>query len=294
MRDYSKVSGVFWTRGTGKSLRGDIEAQLVALYLMTSPHANMIGVFSLPIGYIQIDTGLPFEGASKGLQRLVEGGFCSYDEAYETVFVHEMANYQIGASLKATDNRVKDIQKQYENLPESLIKSKFFEKYSTAFCLKNGSPLEAPYQAPTKPVTGAVTGAVTETGTESVTVTTGENNLASPKNGDSGCGDGGSGLFISDLASKVLTALKDEVKVLDTNDKNPDFMELIALGLTVQDFLDAANSVNDSSKRRFNYVLKVARTRFEIKSKASSSTTKTGANDDWTKNISVGTDGKIS
>lgn len=94
-----------------------------------------------------------------------------------------------------------------------------------------------------------------------------------------------------DLASKILTALRDEVKVLDTNDKNPDFIELITLGLSVQDFLDAANSVNDSSKRRFNYILKVARSRHEVKSKSSS--TKNGDDDDWTKNIRIGPDGKI-
>ncbi|HEY0268071.1 MAG TPA: hypothetical protein VGC12_02435, partial [Methyloradius sp.] len=62
MRDYSKVSGAFWTGKTGKSIRRDMETQIVAMYLMTSPHANMIGVFSLPVGYIQIDTGLTFEG----------------------------------------------------------------------------------------------------------------------------------------------------------------------------------------------------------------------------------------
>jgi hypothetical protein len=293
MRDYSKVSGAFWTRGTGKSLRGDMETQIVALYLMTSPHANMIGVFNLPIGYIQIDTGLSFEGASKGLAKLIEGGFCSYDEVNEAVFVHEMANYQIGAALKATDNRVKDIQKQYENLPESHIKSKFYDKYSQAFCLKNISPSEAPYEAPTKPVTVTVTGAVSETGTETGTATTGENNIASPNSGDGGNG-GGDDLFNSVLASKVLTALRDEVKVLDTYDKNPDFIELIALGLTVQDFLDAANSVNDDSKRRFNYVLKVAKTRHEAKMKSTPVKSKNKSDKGWVPEINVGANGRIS
>lgn len=290
MRDYSKVSGAFWTRGTGKSLRGDMETQIVALYLMTSPHANMIGVFNLPIGYIQIDTGLSFEGASKGLAKLIEGGFCSYDEVNEAVFVHEMANYQIGAALKATDNRVKDIQKQYESLPESHIKSKFYDKYSQAFCLKNISPSEAPYEAPTKPVTVTVTG--TGAVTETETVTTGEKNIASPNSGN-GSG-GGDDLFNSDLASKIITALRGEVKVLDTNDKNPDFIELIALGLTVQDFLDAANSVNDDSKRRFNYVLKVARTRHEAKTKSTPAKSKSKSDKGWVPEINVSANGRIS
>lgn len=160
MRDYSKVSGSFWTRGTGKSLRGDMETQIVALYLMTSPHANMIGVFNMPLGYIQIDTGLSIEGALKGLKKLVQGGFCTYDEQNEIVFVHEMATYQIGEELKPADNRVKDIQKQYDNLPASLIKQGFFTKYAKAFCLVKTEKTTSPSKAPSKPEAG------TEAGTE--------------------------------------------------------------------------------------------------------------------------------
>ena len=48
MRDYGKVSPGFWIGETGKALRGDMEAQIVALYLMTSPHATMTGVYHCP------------------------------------------------------------------------------------------------------------------------------------------------------------------------------------------------------------------------------------------------------
>jgi len=158
VRDYSKVSGSFWTGKTGKLLRGNVEAQLTALYLMTSPHANMIGVFYCPIGYIHLDSGLSIEGATKGLQSLVEGGFCTYDHDSDTVFVHEMAKFQIGDALKPTDNRVKDIQKQYDNLPDGLLKQGFFDKYSQAFCLIQSVEKESPSQAPSKPETGAGAG----------------------------------------------------------------------------------------------------------------------------------------
>lgn len=105
-------------------------------------------------------------------------------------------------------------------------------------------------------------------------------------------GDGNGGGFSesSDLASRALTALREQGKILDINNLNPDFIELITLGLTVQDFLDAVNSINDSSKRKFNYVLKVAKTRYEAKAKLSSK-----KNDgDWTPEINIGPDGKIS
>ena len=163
MRDYSKVSSVFWTGKTGKSLRGDMQAQVIAMYLLTSPHANMIGVFRCPIIYMAHETGSPIEGASKGLQTLVEGGFCSYDEDEELVWVHNMAKHQIGDELAAADKRVKSIQKQYENLPECRIKQGFYEKYKAAFNLakngKNTKPLPSPSEAPSKPGTGTGAGA---------------------------------------------------------------------------------------------------------------------------------------
>lgn len=164
MRDYSKVSGTFWTGKTGKALRGDFQTQVVAMYLMTSPHANMIGVFHCPILYIAHETGSPIEGATKGLHRLCEEAFCTYDEDTEMVWVHEMAKFQIDEQLKHNDRRVLGVQKLYDAMPPSRIKSGFFEKYASAFLLvdntKKKKPLTSTLKAPTKPE------AETEAGTE--------------------------------------------------------------------------------------------------------------------------------
>jgi hypothetical protein len=168
MRDYSKVSGSFWTGKTGKSMRGNLQTQIVALYLMTSPHANMIGVFNCPVEYIAHETGSPLEGAMQGLEKLQKDGFCTFDGETDTVWVHEMAKFQIGDELKPTDNRVKDIQKQYSALPEGLIKKGFFDKYSAAYNLvkkvEGKKPPRSPSKAPSKPEAG--TGAEAGTGTE--------------------------------------------------------------------------------------------------------------------------------
>ncbi|MUS39582.1 hypothetical protein DIQ11_19200, partial [Acinetobacter baumannii] len=135
MRDYGKVSPHFWTGTTGKKLRQTPEGLIVAMYLMTSPHANMLGLYYIPLLYIAHETGLGFEGASKGLQRACEAGFCSYDEATETVWVHEMARFQVAESLKPADNRCKNVQKEYDSLPSSPYLSSFFDKYAQAFCM---------------------------------------------------------------------------------------------------------------------------------------------------------------
>lgn len=163
MRDYGKVSPRFWTGGTGKSLRGEMEAQVVALYLMTSPHANMIGVYHLPMLYLAHETGLSLEGASKGLQRCIDSGFCTYDADAETVFVTEMAAHQVGEELKPNDNRTKSIQKQYEGIAEQALKAAFLARYGSAFGLESapkGKGLGRGSKAPTKPETetGAETG----------------------------------------------------------------------------------------------------------------------------------------
>ena len=69
MRDYAKVSPHFWVGKTGKQLKKNPEALVVAMYLMTNPHANMLGLYYMPQMFIAHETGLTLEGASKGLQR---------------------------------------------------------------------------------------------------------------------------------------------------------------------------------------------------------------------------------
>ena len=162
MRDYGKVSAQFWVGKTGRALRGNHEAQLVALYLMTSPHSNMIGVYHCPLQYVAYETGLPLEGASKGLQRLIEGRFCTYDFESETVWVHEMAKFQIGDALKAGDNQCKSIQKAVDNIAENGIRLAFHGRYAEAFHLTEIvdklKPLRRASKAPPKPGTGTGTG----------------------------------------------------------------------------------------------------------------------------------------
>ena len=127
-----------------KALRRSPEGVIVAMYLMTSPSSNMLGLFSQPVLYMAHETGLGLEGASKGLRDCVAAGFCSFDEASEFVWVHEMAKYQIANEIKASDNRCKGIQKDYDSLPDNPFLGPFFDRYSKAFHLTNRRGSEAP------------------------------------------------------------------------------------------------------------------------------------------------------
>ncbi|MFX4760411.1 hypothetical protein ABTB43_06360 [Acinetobacter baumannii] len=156
MREYGKVSPHFWTGSTGKKLRECPDSIVVAMYLMTCPHANMLGLYYMPLLYVAHETGLGLEGAKKGLKWACEAGFCSYDEVSEMVWVHEMARFQVAESLKPTDNRCKGIQKDYDSLPANPFLSSFYEKYATAFCMTNRregkGTLSLSNLAPSKPL----------------------------------------------------------------------------------------------------------------------------------------------
>lgn len=175
MRDYAKLGPTFWTGETGKALRRrGSEAVISALYLFSSPHSNMLGLYYQPIAYMGHETGLGEEGARKGLRHCIDVGLCSYDDDTEMVFVHEMAAWQIADSLSSGDNRCKGIQKDYDALPNCPYLEAFFDRYREAFHLKRrrSNPVkkqeveegayqgasEGGHQAPTKPGTGAGAG----------------------------------------------------------------------------------------------------------------------------------------
>lgn len=136
MRDYAKLAPTFWTGETGKALRkAGPEAVIVALYLVSSPHSNMLGLYYQPVLYMAHETGLGIEGASKGLHGCTACGFCSYDTDSEMVFVHEMARWQVADSLSEGDKRCKGLQKDYESLPANPFLGDFYDRYSGAFHL---------------------------------------------------------------------------------------------------------------------------------------------------------------
>ncbi len=171
VRDYAKISPQFWIGKTGKELRAaGHEAQLVALYLMSNPHANWLGLYYLPVAFIAHETGLTLEGALKGLRICIQVGFCSHDEQTEMVFVHGMASYQIGESLDLNDKKCKGIHREYEDLPDNPFLSMFYERYAKAFHLpkkrhfrpKNVSPSEGASVPPRSTETETETETATE------------------------------------------------------------------------------------------------------------------------------------
>ena len=149
MRKYSSITPKFWIWKTGRKLRGDISAKLVAAYLLSCPNNDMTGVFYCPLCQISAETGLPleapsvplpspFQGPLKGIREALETlqreDFAIYDYESEYVFVKKMALFQIAPELKPTDKRVTGIRTAIESMPDN-FKHLFIKEYNECFNL---------------------------------------------------------------------------------------------------------------------------------------------------------------
>ena len=156
MRDHATFKPTFWTRGTGKLLRGHPEAQIVATYLMTCASASMVGIYHLAVVTVAHETGLAIEAAWKGLRRCIEVGFCEYDEAEDLVFVPNLARHQVGDTLKPGDRRRIGVVRALKPFARHPFHAKFLDLYATAYGIEEdveAAPTVAPKQGPTKGLT---------------------------------------------------------------------------------------------------------------------------------------------
>lgn len=142
MRDYSKVSPRFWLGTTGRQLRAEgPDVQLVALYLVTAPNSNMIGLYAISTAAIANDTGLSSRKVQRALKRLGEIRFSEYDDHAQVVWVLEMARFQVSEkskdaeALKPEDKRCKGVQREYDLVPDNRMLAAFGEKYASRFHL---------------------------------------------------------------------------------------------------------------------------------------------------------------
>lgn len=145
MRSYATVPPTVWQTEL-KKLRGDPDAIAVHYFLTTSPSSNMIGVYPLPVIYLAHaiwgSSEGAYQGASKGLRRVVEAGIASYDEETEIVWVHEMSSTQVGPRLAPKDNKVSAVAKQLLMLPICPITLSFYGRFRDAYHLKDQIILE--------------------------------------------------------------------------------------------------------------------------------------------------------
>lgn len=137
MREYARVAPQFWTGDTGRQIRAlGPDAQRVALYLMTCPSSNMIGLYYLPVPTLAHEVGhVPPQGAREVLRSLEKAGFCFYDDVTEVVWVQEMARFQIADRLKPNDKQVAGIMAKLVEFKNNRFSEAFYGYYRERFNL---------------------------------------------------------------------------------------------------------------------------------------------------------------
>lgn len=132
-RDYATIRSSFWNGGTGKELRGDSEAQIVALYLLTCDSSCMSGIYKIALSTVSKETGVHLDMVYTIVKKLTLLGFLEFDDESDIVWVPNLPRYQVGASLKPTDKRrtaLIGLLKAYSHHPFVV---KFFDKYGETY-----------------------------------------------------------------------------------------------------------------------------------------------------------------
>lgn len=131
-----KISSQFWTGATGVKLReAPRDARLLALYLITNPNANDIGLYELPLHLIELHAGIGSDEALELLGHLGSLEFCSYDFVHDAVWVHEMCRHQYGEPLKANSKFIKEVTDELRAHITMPFARKFWLRYSRSMHL---------------------------------------------------------------------------------------------------------------------------------------------------------------
>lgn len=75
MREYGQVQSSFWQSNDAQGWSD--AGKLLAIYLLTGPHANGIGCYRCPDGYVMADLGWPQEKVADAFDELSRNGFAN-------------------------------------------------------------------------------------------------------------------------------------------------------------------------------------------------------------------------
>jgi hypothetical protein len=153
MRSYAQIVPQFWTGETGKQIRkSGRDVQVLALYLMTCPSSNMIGLYYLPLPVLCHELDMNEEGALKALRRVKEIDFAHYEPSEEVIWLPNMAKYQFGESLKVKDNRHKNVSQEAAKYSKSIFFKDFMNKYAKPYHLTSSVKQFIEEEGPCKPL----------------------------------------------------------------------------------------------------------------------------------------------
>ncbi|WHH59128.1 hypothetical protein [Petroclostridium sp. X23] len=184
---YTRVESQFWQDDKMRSV--DCDERFLMLYLLTSPHRNILGLYFLPIPYACFDLGWDEKRFTKALEKLEWINRIKYDHKNHTVLVCNYLKY----NPLENPNQVKSAIDKLNELPETPLIQDFkvvIEQFEKEFMEPLKEQLNKRF---IQPVTETVTETVSVSGTEdNVCVDTPAENLSEEDNGaqDNGPGKG--------------------------------------------------------------------------------------------------------
>ncbi|WP_422445999.1 hypothetical protein [Thermoanaerobacterium sp. DL9XJH110] len=118
---YTRVENRFWQDEKMRTVSSD--ARYLMLYLLTSPHRNILGFYFLPSPYACFDLGWDEKRFSKGLQELISASLIKYDAHAHVVLIK---NYLKHNPLE-NPNQVKSAIEKLDEIPETPLFQDFWE-----------------------------------------------------------------------------------------------------------------------------------------------------------------------
>jgi hypothetical protein len=136
MRDFARIVPTFWTRGTGKLLRKDPTAQVLAFYFMSAPNSGMTGIYYLPRPVMENDTGLSASEIDAALIKFDRLRFAAYDAMSELVWIPNLPRHQVGEAMGGpTDKRHKGFVRELRQLGRHPFVNECVILYAEAYFL---------------------------------------------------------------------------------------------------------------------------------------------------------------
>ena len=118
MKDFGKVSSRFWTSDDIQPLSD--RAKLMALYLLTTGHGNLIGIFKLSRGYIADDLCWDRSLVQKALTELKSNNFLTLSEQSNYLCINRYMEHNPTVNQKQVIARLNALLLLPEKLPELL------------------------------------------------------------------------------------------------------------------------------------------------------------------------------
>lgn len=128
------VNAHFFTQiGRAIYRRGGASAQRLALYLQANSHANMIGLYPLPLATIVSELPLKRPAVREAFAALADERFAYYDTISEVVWVVDMARTRLWLGptdqLEMGDKRIAGVNACYATVPLNAFLGSFWDRY---------------------------------------------------------------------------------------------------------------------------------------------------------------------